>query len=95
MGFRLEALSLPAGSRVKIWVMDEACFGLHTEVRKVGIKKGTRPVIPRQTRYEWDYLDGALEVVGGKAEFLHLPTVNLECNKKLNISLLLITLDST
>jgi len=44
---RLEALVLPAGSRVKIWVMDEARFGLHTEVRKVWIKKGTRPVIPR------------------------------------------------
>jgi len=78
---RLEALVLPAGSRVKIWVMDEARFGLHTEVRKVWIKKGTRPVIPRQTRYEWDYLYGALDVVDGKAEFLHLPTVNLDCNK--------------
>lgn len=81
LGSRLEALSLPAGSRVKIWVMDEARFGLHTEVRKVWIKKGTRPIIPRQTRYEWDYLYGALEVVQGEAEFLHLPTVNLECNK--------------
>lgn len=81
LGSRLEALALPAGSRVKIWVMDEARFGLHTEVRKVWIKKGTRPVIPRQTRYEWDYLYGALEVVQGEAEFLHLPTVNLDCNK--------------
>ena len=78
---RLEALGLPQGSKVKIWVMDEARFGLHTEVRKVWIKKGTRPVIPRQTRYEWDYLYGALEVVKGEAEFLHLPTVNLDCNK--------------
>jgi len=38
-------------------------------------------ITPRQTRYEWDYLYGALEVVDGKAEFLHLPTVNLDCNK--------------
>ena len=81
LGSRLEALRLPAGSRVKIWVMDEARFGLHTEVRKVWIKKGMRPIVPRQTRYEWDYLYGALEVVNGEAEFLHLPTVNLDCNK--------------
>ena len=54
---------------------------MHTEVRKVWITKGTRPVIPRQIRYEWDYLYGALEVVKGEAEFLHLPTVNLACNK--------------
>ena len=60
--------------------MDEARFGLHTETRKVWITKGTRPVVRRQTRYEWDYLYGALDVVGGAAEFLHLPTVDLECN---------------
>jgi len=81
LGGRLEALGLPRGSRVKVWVMDEARFGLHTETRRVWISKGTRPVVRRQTRYEWDYLYGALEVVEGRAEFLHLPTVNLDCNR--------------
>lgn len=33
LGERLVALDLPAGSRVKVWVMDEARFGLHTETR--------------------------------------------------------------
>ena len=81
LGERLEALGLPQGTRVRVWVMDEARFGLHTETRRVWITKGVRPIIKRQTRYEWDYLYGALEVVEGRAEFLHLPTVNLECNQ--------------
>jgi transposase len=80
LGARLEGLGIAAGKRVRVWVMDEARFGLHTETRKVWITKGTRPVVRRQTRYEWDYLYGALDVVGGEAEFLHLPTVDLECN---------------
>lgn len=81
LGFRLEALGLARGTRVKVWIMDEARFGLHTQTRRVWISKGRRPVVERQTRYEWDYLYGALEVVEGRAEFLHLPTVNLECNE--------------
>jgi transposase len=81
LGERLRALGLAAGSRVRVWVMDEARFGLHTETRRVWITRGVRPVVRRQTRYEWDYLYGALDVVGGRAEFLHLPTVNLECNR--------------
>ena len=77
---KLEALQIPQGSRVKIWIMDEARFGLHTESRRVWITKGVRPIVSKQTRYEWDYLYGALEVVEGRAEFLHLPTVTLDCN---------------
>lgn len=81
LGMRLEALGLLQGSRVKVWIMDEARFGLHTETRRVWITKGVRPEVRRQTRYQWDYLYGALEVVQGQAEFLHLPTVNLDCNR--------------
>ena len=81
LGAKLEALPVPQGSRVRVWVMDEARFGLHTEMRRVWISKGVRPEVRRQTRYEWDYLYGALEVVEGRAEFLHLPTVNLDCNQ--------------
>lgn len=81
LGKQLSALELPAGSRARVWVMDEARFGLHTETRRVWITKGVRPTVRRQTRYEWDYLYGALDVVEGRAEFLHLPTVDLECNR--------------
>ena len=33
LGAKLEALPVPQGSRVRVWVMDEARFGLHTEMR--------------------------------------------------------------
>ena len=77
----MEALPVPQGSRVRVWVMDEERFGLHTEMRRVWIRKGVRPEVRRQTHYEWDYLYGALDVVEGRAEFLHLPTVNWDCNR--------------
>ncbi len=61
--------------------MDEAGFDLHTEIRREWISKGVRPEVRRQTRYEWDYLYAVLDVVDGRAEFSHLPTVNLDCNQ--------------
>jgi hypothetical protein len=32
---KFEALGIKAGSRVKVWLMDEARFGLHPEMRRV------------------------------------------------------------
>jgi transposase len=78
---KLEALEIQAGSRVKVWFMDEARFGLHTELRRVWTVRGHRPVVPRQIKYEWDYLYGALSVVGGEAHFAHLPGVSLEWDR--------------
>lgn len=74
---KLVALGLPAGSLVKVWVMDEARFGLHTELRRVWTVRGQRPVVTRQIKYQWEYLYGALSVVGGEAHFAHLPGVSL------------------
>jgi transposase len=78
---KLEALEIQAGSRVKVWFMDEARFGLHTELRRVWTLRGLRPVVTRQIRYEWDYLYGALGVVSGDAHFAHLPGVSLEWDR--------------
>jgi transposase len=78
LGQRLEALKIPAGSKVKIWVMDEARFGLHTEMRRLWSLKGQRPVVTRQIKYEWDYLYGSLDVVSGQAHFCQFPSINLE-----------------
>ena len=50
LGQKLDALQIPAGTRVKVWVMDEARFGLHTEMRRVWITKGERPEVKRQTK---------------------------------------------
>lgn len=73
---KLEALGIDAGRKVKVWVMDEARFGLHTEMRRVWTVRGKRPVFARQIKYQWDYLYGALSVIGGEAHFAHLPGVS-------------------
>ena len=78
LGARLESLGIEAGSRVKLWTMDEARLGLHTELRRVWTLRGRRPVVERQIKYQWDYLYGALALVGGEAHFAHLPGVGLE-----------------
>lgn len=78
---KLEALEIKAGSRVRVWFMDEARFGLHTELRRVWTLRGLRPVVTRQLRYQWDYLYGALSAIGGQAHFAHLPGVSLEWDR--------------
>jgi len=75
---KLEALRIKAGSRVRVWFMDEARFGLHTELRRVWTLRGSRPVVARQIKYRWEYLYGALAAVSGEAHFAHLPGVSLE-----------------
>jgi transposase len=51
---RLEQLALPKDKPVKIWVADEARFGLHTQSRRCWALRGQRVVIPQQQRYEWE-----------------------------------------
>lgn len=75
---RLAALALPEGARMKLWVMDEARFGLHTQIRKLWACKGQRPIVSRQIKYQWDYLFGSLDVISGEAHFCQIPAVNLE-----------------
>lgn len=75
---KLEAMELPAGSKVRLWMMDEARFGLHTEMRRMWALKGGRPVVTRQIKYVWDYLYGSLDIMGGQAHFAHIPSVNQE-----------------
>ena len=43
---KLESLGIEAESRVKVWVMDEARLGLHTEMRRVWTLRGRRPARP-------------------------------------------------
>ena len=75
---KLVDLQLPAGRPVKVWVMDEARFGLHSQTRRCWGLRGVPGVVPRQHRYEWDYLYGALDVVGGQSCFAFLPRVGLD-----------------
>jgi transposase len=74
----LEKLNLPKDRAVKIWVADEARFGLHTQSRRCWALRGQRVVLAQEQRYEWEYVYGAVEVVEGLAEFQLLPSVSLE-----------------
>lgn len=71
-------LALPAGSRVKVWVTDEARLGLNDPHRRCWALRGLRVVKPRQIEYEWCYVYSALDVVEGGSQFQLLPTVGLE-----------------
>jgi len=74
----LEKLELPKDRPVKIWVADEARFGLHTQSRRCWALRGQRVVLAQEQRYEWEYVYGAVEVVAGGTEFQFLPSVSLE-----------------
>jgi transposase len=74
----LEKLDLPKDRAVKIWVADEARFGLHTQSRRCWALRGQRVVLAQEQHYEWEYVYGAVEVVEGLAEFQFLPSVSLE-----------------
>jgi transposase len=71
-------LAIPPGSRVKIWVQDEARYGLHSLQRRCWGLRGVRVVKPAQQKYDWSYIYGALEVVEGGGFFHYMPTVDLE-----------------
>lgn len=79
---KLESLGLARGTRAKVWVMDEARFGLHTMVRKLWSLRGVRPVVGCQIKYEWDYLYGALEVTAGEAHFCQIGGVGLDWDRR-------------
>ena len=82
LGQRLEALGIEPGSRVKLWMMDEARFGLHTEMRRLWARKGCRPVVKRQIKYEWDYLYGSVDLISGQAHFCQIPGVNQQWDQR-------------
>lgn len=71
-------LGLPAGSRVKVWVLDEARLGLHEPHRRCWGLRGVRVVKPCQQEYQWCYVYGALEVLEGGSQFQVMPTVGLD-----------------
>ena len=49
-----------AGKPVEIWFTDEARVGQQGTLTRVWAKRGSRPRAPRDRRYEWAYLFGAV-----------------------------------
>ena len=75
---KLQALPVPAGQPVKVWMADECRGSLHPFTRRCWGLRGPRVVVPRQHRYEWEYVYGAVEVVAGQSQFRLMPSVNLD-----------------
>ena len=74
----LAALPLTLGRPVRIWVEDEARFGLHTLVRRCWALPGVRVVLPQQRKFQWAYMFSALEIGTGRHVPLWMPGVALE-----------------
>jgi hypothetical protein len=66
----------PHGGRVHLFFMDEARFGQQGTTTRVWAKKGSRPTVVKQTRYEWVYLYAAVEPATGASVALQAPQVD-------------------
>ena len=68
--------SLPPGTKVRTFFMDEARLGQQGTITNVWAKTGSRPAVVRQTRYEWCYLYAAVEPATGASAALIAPNVD-------------------
>ena len=64
------------GRPLEIWFQDEARIGQQGTLTRIWARRGTRPRAPRDTRYQWAYLFGAVCPARGVAAGLVLPVVS-------------------
>ena len=57
---------------------DEHRYGLISVIRRYWTLQGYRPTVPYQTKFEWGYVYGALDIVTSQATFVYTPTVSLQ-----------------
>jgi hypothetical protein len=58
--------------------MDEARYGQKGSVTRLWAPTGSRPVMVRQTEYQWAYAYGAVNPASGQSVAIIAPTVNTE-----------------
>src|SRR5450755_2976179 len=58
--------------------MDEHRIGLKPLLRRIWVRKGSRPRLSVQQRFEWMYLYGFVHPHAGRTEWLILPIVDIE-----------------
>jgi transposase len=63
---------------VELWCMDEHRIGLKPVLRRVWARKGQRPIVRVQHRYQWMYVYGFACPELGVTHWLLLPTVSIE-----------------
>lgn len=69
---------MPKGRRVEVWFQDEARIGQKNGRTRIWAKKGTRPRLPADQRYQSAYIFGAICPMLGKGAALVLPKANTE-----------------
>lgn len=67
-----------AGKPVEIWFQDEARVGQKGSLTRVWAKRGSRPAAPRDNRYKWAYLFGAVCPDRATGAALVLPYANVD-----------------
>lgn len=70
--------STAAGKPIEIWFQDEARIGQQGTLTRIWAKRGTRPPAPRDRRYNWAYLFGAVCPERGTGAALVLPYANTQ-----------------
>jgi len=78
LAVKLAGLGIDTQKPFRLWVVDEHRYGLISTLRRCWTLRGVRPSAPYQTKYQWGYVYGGLEVMEGRSEFLYTPTVNLQ-----------------
>lgn len=73
---------MPKGRPIEIWFQDEARIGQKNGRTRIWAKKGTRPRLPADQRYQSAYLFGAICPMRGKCAGLVLPVVNTEAMQR-------------
>jgi hypothetical protein len=63
---------------VEIWFTDEARVGQQGTLTRVWARRGTRPRAPRDRRYDWAYLFGAVCPERSIGAAVIMPAVNVE-----------------
>jgi hypothetical protein len=63
---------------VELWTTDQHRVGLKPILRRVWVRKGSRPRVSVHQRYQWLYLYTFVQPATGKTEWFLLPTVTAE-----------------
>jgi len=66
------------GKPIEIWFQDEARVGQKGTLTRVWARRGSRPPAPRDQRYDWAYLFGAVCPARRAAAAVVLPIANAE-----------------
>jgi transposase len=64
------------GKPIEIWLQDEARVGQQGTLTRLWARRGTRPRAPRDRRYAWAYLSGAVRPERATGAALVLPYAN-------------------